>query len=201
MYVKDIVRLDKRKVKVVCEEITFSLYTGEIKKYNIQQGETISQTLYCQICEELYKRAKERSLHLLEKMDRTEQQIKNKLKEGYYPEDIIERVIAFLNKYNFINDEEYAKKYVEYAKKTKSIKLILSELAKKGISKEILSDIKWETDNREGETNQIIELLYKKKYKENYMDTKEKNKIISYLLRRGYAYEDVNVAIKRYMEI
>ena len=43
----------------------------------------------------LEKRAKLRALHLLERMDRTEAELRSKLKLDMYPEDIIETVIQY----------------------------------------------------------------------------------------------------------
>lgn len=201
MYIKDIVRLDKRKVKVICDEATFPLYASEIKKLGLCTQMDISDDLCATIFDEiLYKRAKERSLHLIEKMDRTEYQIRTKLKDGYYPYEIIERVIAFLNKYNFLNDKDYAIRYAEYSKKTKSSRLILIELSKKGISKEIISDIKMNLDNDQEEIQQIVKLLDKKRYSEACEDIKEKRKIINFLLRKGYDFENINIAIREYEE-
>ena len=57
-------------------------------------------------------------------MDRTEYQINQKLKEGYYPTSIIERVIAFLKKYDYLNDKRYAVRYRDSYAKTKSCKRI-----------------------------------------------------------------------------
>lgn len=201
MYIKDIVRLDKRKVKVVCDEATFPLYTSEIKKLGLHTQMDISDDLSATIFDEiLYKRAKERSLHLIEKMDRTEYQIITKLKDGYYPCEIIERVIAFLNKYNFLNDKDYAIRYTEYSKRTKSSRLILIELSKKGISKEIISDIKMNLNNDDEEIQQIVKLLNKKRYREVCEDIKEKRKVINFLLRKGYDFENINIAIRKYDE-
>ena len=201
MYIKDIVRLDKRKVKVICDEATFPLYASEIKNLGLCTQMDISDDLCTTIFDEiLYKRAKERSLHLIEKMDRTEYQIRTKLKDGYYPYEIIERVIAFLNKYNFLNDKDYAIRYAEYSKKTKSSRLILIELSKKGISKEIISDIKMNLDTGQEEIQQIVKLLDKRRYSEACEDIKEKRKIINCLLRRGYDFENINVAIRVYEE-
>lgn len=199
MYIKDIVRLDKRKTKIICDETTFPLYIGEIKKFDIHTDMMISDDLYKVIFDEiLYKRAKERSLHLIEKMDRTEYQIRTKLKEGYYPDEVIERVIAFLNKYNYINDFDYARRYVEYFRKNKSSRLIFIDLAKKGINKDIISEIKLELDNDDNEMSQIFKILDKKKYYKVSDDLKEKKKIYNFLLRRGYDYESVNYAMKKY---
>lgn len=45
MYIKDIVRLDKRKVKVICDEATFPLYASEIKNLGLCTQMDISDDL------------------------------------------------------------------------------------------------------------------------------------------------------------
>lgn len=85
-------------------------------------------------------------------------------------------------------------------KKTKSSRLILIELSQKGISKEIISDIKMNLDTGQEEIQQIVKLLDKRRYSEVCEDIKEKRKIINFLLRRGYDFENINMAIRVYEE-
>lgn len=197
MYVTDIVRLNKKKSKIVCDEAVFALYIGEVRRLGIEVGTCISEELCYEIFNEiLYKRAKERALHLIEAMDRTEYQIRQKLSEGYYPAKVIERVIAFLIKYNYIDDKQYAKKYMEYSMSSKSMRRISEDLLKKGIKKDILDNLL--ISNEEDEKEQIIKILEKKKYNEVSGNLKEKNKIIAYLLRRGYGYDLILASINQF---
>ena len=194
MVIVDIISIDKKRSKVICDEIIFALYNGEIRKYNLCVGDVIEEHVWKSILEDvLYKRAKEKSLYLLETMERTEYQICQKLKEGYYPIDIIERVIAFLKRYNYINDEVYAKKYIDTYINKKSIKCIEMDLYKKGIKRDIFES--YLVRNEELEYEQISALLAKRKYNENKNNPKEKNKIISYIIRRGYSYESISKVI------
>lgn len=199
MYVTDIVRLDKKKSKIVCDEAVFALYLGEIRRLGIEVGTCISEELYSEIFDEiLYKRARERALHLIEVMDRTEYQIRQKLSEGYYPADIIERVIAFLFKYGYIDDIQYAKKYMEYSINSKSKRRISDDLLRKGIKREIINTVL--VSNESYEKEQIIKILEKKKYNEVSNNFKEKNRVIAYLLRHGYEYDLILESINIYMK-
>lgn len=199
MYVTDIVRLDKKKSKIVCDEAVFALYLGEIRRLGIEVGTCISEELYSEIFDEiLYKRARERALHLIEVMDRTEYQIRQKLSEGYYPADIIERVIAFLFKYGYIDDIQYAKKYMEYSINSKSKRRISDDLLRKGIKREIINTVL--VSNESYEKEQIIKILDKKKYNEVSNNFKEKNRVIAYLLRHGYEYDLILESINTYMK-
>lgn len=197
MYITDIVNYDKKRSKVICEDETFLLYKGEIKRFGLTADLEISDELYYKISDEiLYKRAKERSIHLIEAMDRTEYQIRQKLIEGYYPDKVIERVIAFLIKYGLIDDEQYTKKYVEMNISKKSIKAIALDLKIKGIPRDIAEKIL--IKDVEKEKVQIIKLLEKKHYNCNSDDIKEKRRIVDFLLRRGYDYELINSSMKEY---
>ena len=199
MYVTDIVRLDKKKSKIVCDEAVFALYLGEIRRLGIEVGTCISEELYSEIFDViLYKRARERALHLIEVMDRTEYQIRQKLSEGYYPADIIERVIAFLFKYGYIDDIQYAKKYMEYSINSKSKRRISDDLLRKGIKREIINTVL--VSNESYEKEQIIKILEKKKYNEVSNNFKEKNRVIAYLLRHGYEYDLILESINTYMK-
>ena len=53
------------------------------------------------------KRAKHRALYLLERCDRTEQELRTKLSRSYEPE-IVEEAIRYVKQYGYIDDKRYA---------------------------------------------------------------------------------------------
>ena len=68
--------------------------------YHISEGAELSEEQYKKILEEtILRRAKMRCLNLLKTMDRTEIQLRQKLKQGEYPEEIIERAIEYVKGY------------------------------------------------------------------------------------------------------
>jgi len=59
-----------------------------------------------------YKRAFNYSLNLLSKLPRTEKQLRDKLNNFEYENDIIDEVIFNLKELGYINDKEYASEYI-----------------------------------------------------------------------------------------
>ena len=78
--------------------------------------------------EELLKEAKLKALQLLTGMDRTENQLREKLKQKEYPTEIVEQAIEYVKSFGYINDERYAQRYIEYKKTRKSKKELYMEL-------------------------------------------------------------------------
>ena len=91
--------------------------------------------------EELLKEAKLKALQLLTGMDRTESQLRDKLMQKEYPVEIVEQAIAYVKSFGYIDDERYAKRYVECKKASKSRKELYFALGQKGIAKEVISDV------------------------------------------------------------
>ena len=87
----------KNRKLVYLEEGTpaFCLYTKEIRTFGLKEGAVLTDEQYQEIISVLCKRARERSLYLLEDMARTEQQVRRKLREGYYPEEAVDFAISY----------------------------------------------------------------------------------------------------------
>lgn len=192
MIVTEIVPVDKRRSKVVLDEdFTLVLYRGELKKYGIEEGESLEEETYQEIVNVvLKKRARERVLFLLKSADKTEQELVRKLKDGGYPSEAIEYAIGFVKEHRFINDENYGKRYVEFNSRRKSEKQIQYDLQRKGLDKEMIRDIlKEQPVNEEA---QIQAYIRKKCRNVENMDRKDKSKVIAALARKGFSYEAVN---------
>lgn len=186
--------LGKKKYKVTLEgteNIVVSLYPSEIRRYNISEGAEIDGNLYVEIMELLYKRGIERALYYLKTSDKTVFQMRTKLKEGYYPRDVVDRIVGFLLEYSYVDDYRYAENFILYNKNRKSIERMKNDLRLKGISRDILDDVF--SNNAlydEDDEAKIIEAYCRKKYKEG-MDDVQCNKIIMALLRKGFKYDKV----------
>ena len=192
MTVAEIVPFDKRKSKVILEnDFTLVLYRGEMKRFGIEEGKTISEETYQEILREvLFKRARERVLFLLKSSDKTEQELRRKLKDGGYPKEAVDYAIDFLKEHNFINDQNYGRRYVEYNLERKSERQIQYELQKKGLDKEVIKEILKEQPV--DEETQIRAYVKKKRLKPEDMDFKESRRLMAALGRRGFSYEAVS---------
>ena len=93
MIVTKVEPLSKTKYKIYLNhQFAFVLYKGELRSYKISDGRELSEEELDEIREKiLLKRAKKRAMHLLEDMDRSEAGLREKLKAGLYPEDLIDR--------------------------------------------------------------------------------------------------------------
>ena len=100
MRVTAVVPLDKRRSKVLLDQdFAFVLYTGERRRYRIEEGAELSEETWREIRDQvLAGRAKERALYLLERCGRTEREIAQKLQEGMYPPEVIRDTLEGLKR-------------------------------------------------------------------------------------------------------
>lgn len=200
MIVTDMIPLTKNRYKVYIDnEFAFVLYKGELHIYHIEMGETLQEADYAEIMQVLLpKRAKLRAMNLLQKRNYTQKQLEDKLREGFYPETLIQDAIVYVKSYHYVDDLRYAVDYITYHENFKPMARIRDELFRKGISKEIFEAAKseWEElGGRNDELTMIEEHLQKRGYSED-MELKEKRRIYAYLLRKGFSSETISKAMK-----
>lgn len=145
---------------------------------------------------------KEYAIYILTNYNKTEKKLRDKLKqckkykEKIYNDDIIDKTILFLKKHNFLNDENYTKRFIELNKSKYSIKVMKMKLKAYGVKREIIESVIYEENDNFDEMSVIKKLLLKK-YPDYYdivddIDLKQKQKIFAYLFRKGFNYEDIN---------
>lgn len=191
MIITDIRYGKNRKYEIYLnDEFAFELYKSEINAYHIEKEQELEDSVYqALIYEVIGKRAKKRAMHILEKNDKTEQQLREKLKENRYPAQSIESAIEYVKSYQYIDDRSYARRYIEYRSRNKSKKKLMMELYAKGISKDIIEEV-FETVDVAEEI--AIEKLILKKSKTPWeLDSESKRKIIMSLVRKGFSYAQV----------
>ncbi len=199
MIVTDISELDKKRSKIYIDnEFAFVLYKGELRDFGIGQGADLTTEHYDEIINVLLpKRATKRAMNLLQKKDYTEHKLREKLREGLYPEASVDAAIEYVKSYKYLDDERYVRDYITYHMELRSRNRIIQDLAGKGISKDLclrIMDELYEDESNDVESEQIQKLLVKKHYDKD-MDYKDKQKIMAFLLRRGFSID----AIKRSM--
>ena len=200
MKVTRLEELNKSRSKVYIDgEFAFVLYKGELRKYGVLSEQELKTEAYNEILHEvLPKRAKLRAMNLLTKRTYTESQLENKLKEGFYPPQIVEEAISYVKSFHYIDDVQYAVDYLTYHEGSKSCKRMEQDLLGKGISRENIARAFaiWEENGGRSDEEQMIEkLLLKKNYQED-MEWKEKQKIAAFLLRKGFSMEAINKSMK-----
>ena len=116
MIVTEMIPLTKNRYKIYIDnEFAFVLYKGELHIYQIDVGNEVSIENFEEIVTKLLpKRAKMRAMNLLQKRTYTEKQLTDKLRDGFYPEDVIEDAINYVKSFRYIDDLRYAVDYITY---------------------------------------------------------------------------------------
>ncbi len=194
-----------RQLIVIDHENAFALYDSEVRKYNLKEGEEIDSVKYADILENvLIKRAKSRTLHLLDRFDKTEKELRDKLKEDMYPEEAIDAAVEAAKKGRFLDDRRFTAQYIHDKSARHSIKRIEMDLRRKGIDREVLSEAlrEFEEDqieNGEDRQQELIDKLIRKKLGSVRELTPETEAgIYRYLTGRGFEYGAVKKSLERY---
>lgn len=188
----------KTKYKVYVEgEFAFVLYKGELSRYHIKENGEITKEIIAEIKETiLVKRAKLRAMHLLNDMARTESQLRQKLLQNGYPEDVVDVAVNYVKSFGYINDEAYIRNFIESKKERKSRREIAALLGQKGLKGELSDRLMEEVFEEHTDRDAIYEILRKKRWNFEASDEKEKQKIYGYLVRKGFRYEDIRQVIQ-----
>lgn len=193
MLITQISELDKKRMLVRTEDgEAFALYKGEVRRYGLREEEELPEEIYEEIRNEiLIKRARKRAMFLLEKMDRTESQLRDKLRQGFYGEEVIEDAVSYVKSYHYIDDNRYAQSYVRCQKERKSRRQIQMDLLQKGIDRETIAQAMEAEYEPESEKDLILKWIEKRHYSIGNSDIKEKRKMYQFLMRKGFRSEDI----------
>ncbi len=197
MIVTQLKDMGRGRYKVYIEERpAFALYRGELNRLEIREGEEITEESLRKIREEILPlRAKKRAMNLLQKREYTSAGLREKLRDGEYPEDCIEEAVAYVESYGYVDDLRYAKDFIVYNLERKSRTRIEQDLLRKGVSKDTINAVfekLAEEGTKQDEMAMIKSLLEKKKYDAKTADIQEKQRIYAYLYRKGFHSEAIS---------
>lgn len=181
-------------------EFAFVLYKGELRSYRVAVGKEICQEDYGEIIEKvLPKRAKLRAMNLLKNREYTVRQLHDKLKDGGYPEPVIEEALSYVAGYHYTDDLRYATAYILEKEGSRSRRRIEQDLRDKGIDRDTLEKAwqEWEAQGgSQDEAEMIRRLLEKRHFDPDTADMKEKQKTYAFLLRKGFSGEQAGRALR-----
>ena len=183
--IKKQVKNTERYSIYIDNKFVFGLSGVDVLYYRLKIGNEISQEKYDEILDNvIYEKAKNTAVKFLGYRARSKKELRDKLIKDY-DEDITNKVISMLEKYGYVNDEEYARAYIRDCLNLKGWgqKRIALELTKRGIDKSIIENT---------EQLDLIEKLLTKRLKGNTnIEVKEKKKHFDYLARRGFLPSDI----------
>ena len=133
----------------------------------------------------------------------TTKEIRDKLADRGYVDEIIQDVIAVLERYGYLNDRTFAEEWIRSRMqgKPKGKFALRYELLRKGIEKSIIEDALNQAFDESKEVDIALELARRKIRSYRGDDpTVARRKLQGFLLRRGFNFETVNDVIQQIMK-
>lgn len=156
-----------------------------------------SENDYLTIFDEFeYKRVKGYVLWRLSTQSYHSEQLAKMLRERLVQSKTIERVLREFQEAGFLDDQAWLKSFVRLHQKRYGLRLILAKLQAKGLSANTLRQLTIEGQNPEEEVQAIRHLILTRYRKKNLNDYKEKQKVVAALMRKGYAFDQIQAALR-----
>ena len=192
--ITNLVKSGKNNYNVFLDGYFFCKLTAEtILKEKIKVGYFVSKEKIERIQLENEKVvALEKALKFLENL-KTKKQVIDYLYSKGFATQTVNYCIEKLNEYSYLNDENFAKQYVENYKHKKGRRLLEFELTTKGISLEIVKTVLNDFTTNEEFIYNIAEKYLKNKEK----NKKNANKLVAHLFSKGFSLDEINPVIKK----
>jgi regulatory protein len=143
-------------------------------------------------------RATEAALVFLSYRPRSEKEVRDRLRRGGYEQDAIEHAIARLHEWRYLDDADFARRWVENrtAHRPRGRRLLQQELRHKGIDGEIARDA---IDDADLDETGAAEALARRRLPSYAGDEPAaiRRRLGAYLARRGYGYDVIRIALDR----
>jgi regulatory protein len=177
---------------------SFSISEEDYFRLNLYEKTSISEREIDDIKNSIaLKTVKSSAIRLITYKLLSEKELFLKLIAKGYDEDVVNIAIEEVKSIGYLNDTIYAQKFVyERIKlKPKSKKALSFELANKGISGDIIETV---LNNIDYDEDVVIERLLRKKFgKYDLADPKITKKAYSFLMHRGFDFENIKRVINK----
>ena len=201
MRVTRIIKKGKNDVTICFDDDNFLILATEVfLKSGLKKNDEISEDRFSFYIEENKKHhIRQRAFRLLGRRQHSVAELRNKLWNKNYDMALINEVLSELSEKNYLNDKNFADAFAEEKLKIKkwSERRLKSELIKKGINPDIISEVL----NHRVSPEESFENAYnvaKKKYeslkKRNLEPNEIKHKLSTFLISRGFDYEIIKKA-------
>ncbi len=180
-------------------EFAFGLYDDTILRYGLRTNDELEEEKIKEMREaDEYIFGKNVAYKFLSYRQRSEKEIRTKLKEKKIQVETIEKVINYLKEFKYLNDEIFSKTYLQsqLINKPAGKRLLKMKMIEKGISKETADKVLKVNYSGEEELSSAKLLLTKYKKRIKQKDEREiKRKCFQYLISRGFDFDISKAAI------
>ena len=177
-------------------EFAFALEMLTVMKLGLKIGQEVSQERLSEAVFDSEKSvAFERAMDYLGRGMKTAKQMRDYLDKKGYEHRVVEYVVAKLKDYRYVDDDAYAKLFVERNSATKGDRRLKQELIQKGIAVSRAEEYAV-TDDEQALSNAT---RLAERYMRNKPTTiKSLQSLQRYLLGRGYGFDIVNTVVRSF---
>ena len=140
--------------------------------------------------------ARDRALELISRRLMSRKELRDKLLQKGADEDAADYSVGWLSDHGFLNDESYAAAVARhYAAKGYGAGRVRSELSRRGVGRELWDEAVESMPEPDGKLDKFIAARLK-----DPEDQDQIRKISAALFRRGYSWEEIRTALRRYTD-
>lgn len=192
--IKQQVKLKGRYSVYVDEKYTFSLSEGALLEQKLHIGQELDKD---QVAEYKKLSADDKAYNLtlayVARRARSRWELTDYLRRKSYDEEVGNQIMEKLERLGFVNDEAFARSWVENRRLLKPIskRRLTQELRQKRIADDIIDIVLMEDETDELET--LRELIVRKRKQSKYQDDL---KLMQYLAGQGFNYGDIKSVLQ-----
>lgn len=161
----------------------------KVKSLSVFEKRELYQREVSMEIEEEILQAKKKAMSLLQHMDRTEWEIRDKLAKKEFSQEAIDEAIEYVRSFHYIDDLRYATHFVEVYHEQRSIQRLKQDLHKHHVPEEYidiaLDAIDWD------DSAALSEAVRKLARGETNFSYEEKQKMAGKLYRKGFRLNDI----------
>ena len=148
---------------------------------------------------EQLQKAKDAAYNYLSYRARSVKEVRDKLVQKEFAEEIIEQVVDDLQRQKLLNDREFARRFVEARLgRANGSRKLAQELRRKGIETEIIDEVLGEFAATLDSEERAIGLLGKQAWRYRGLERdKAKRRMLGFLARRGYDAQMARSAVDK----
>lgn len=137
----------------------------------------------------------------IERSDKSEKQIADKLKAKGYTEEYIEEALQWGRDLGYLDDERYARMFANSRLSVYGANRVKRDLSLKGIHRDIIDDVMSELENDDDQQEQANRLAERKiSSVRGEIDQKAKARVMSAIVRKGYSFDTARRALNNALE-
>lgn len=194
--IKEQVKRTDRVSIYVDGKYKFSLAKDQVIKSGLQIGQPLGESEIEKLKDDShYGKLRDNAFRWISLRPRSEDEIRQYLRRKTDDETLRARVMGMLNELGYVDDEKFARSWIEYRTLLKPISKVRlkQELLQKRVSMPIIESLLNETELDELES--VKQIISKRGHRYD-----DKRKLMAYLARQGFSYDIIKQALSEMEE-